>query len=263
MVLVVGFLLLVSLLATAVLGGVTSFLDRIVPAATVLAFLLNLLLSAGVTTVLFAMIFKVLPDVKIEWRDVWLGAGVTVVLFELGKFGLSIYLGKGGATSGFGAAGSVVLLLLWVYYASCILFFGAEFTQVYAQAMGRFITPEDTHESASEEKAPSKTANLVRRRGPSIAVLVPALDARNADFGDLPPIVPIPATNIVPATSANAGVSPLVYLAISSCVGFVATYLARRAVQRPSTPLERIAEVGKGAIGLLGHAVKRTSAQRF
>lgn len=95
----------------------------------------------ALVTVLFAFIFKVLPDAQIEWRNVWTGAVVTTLLFELGKFGLGIYLGRESTASSFGAAGSVVLLLLWVYYASCLLLFGAEFTQVYARATGHDIQP--------------------------------------------------------------------------------------------------------------------------
>ncbi|MEO8351827.1 MAG: YihY/virulence factor BrkB family protein, partial [Chthoniobacteraceae bacterium] len=99
------------------------------------------LLSFSVVTTLFAFIFRVLPDAQIEWRNVWIGAAITALLFEIGKFGLSIYLGRESTASSFGAAGSIVLLLLWVYYTSCILFFGAEFTQVYARATGHIILP--------------------------------------------------------------------------------------------------------------------------
>jgi membrane protein len=89
------------------------------------------------------MIFKVLPDVKIAWKHVWIGASATGLFFELGKFGLAFYLGRESATSSFGSAGSVVLLLLWVYYASCILLFGAEFTKVYAAAHGARLLPTE------------------------------------------------------------------------------------------------------------------------
>jgi membrane protein len=94
-------------------------------------------------TLLFAMIFKFLPDAKIAWHDVWIGAFITAALFTAGKFALGLYLGKSGVGSSYGAAGSLIVLLLWVYYSSQILFFGAEFTQVYANRFGSHVTPAD------------------------------------------------------------------------------------------------------------------------
>jgi membrane protein len=143
MVLVIGFLLLVSLLATTAIASLSQFLVAAVGMPSFVWSTLNFIVSLVLETLLFAMIYKVLPDAKVEWRSVWVGAGVTAVLFELGKFGLSYYLGRESMASGFGAAGSIVLLLLWVYYASCILFFGAEFTQVYARAAGHGIAPTE------------------------------------------------------------------------------------------------------------------------
>lgn len=143
MVLVIGFLLLASLLATTVIAGLSHYLEARFALPSFIWSAVNFVVSFGLSTALFALIFKVLPDAKIEWRSVWIGAGVTALLFELGKFGLSFYLGREGTASSFGAAGSIVLLLLWVYYASCILFFGAEFTQVYARAAGHAIAPSD------------------------------------------------------------------------------------------------------------------------
>lgn len=141
MVLVIGFLLLTSLLLSTVLAAATKYVGEIVQIQAVLGAVLGSAVSIGLATVLFALIFKVLPDAKILWQDVWHGAVVTAVLFEIGKFALGFYLGRESTASSFGAAGSVVLLLLWVYYASCILLFGAEFTQVYAKAAGRSIAP--------------------------------------------------------------------------------------------------------------------------
>jgi len=93
----------------------------------------NVAASFGVITLLFAMIYKILPDTHVEWRDVWLGAAVTSLLFSLGKFAIGLYLGKTSAASSYGAAGSVAIVLIWVYYSAQILFLGAEFTQVYAR----------------------------------------------------------------------------------------------------------------------------------
>jgi membrane protein len=141
--LVVGFLLLVSLLLTAGIALVADWLGGLMPGSETLAQILNIVLSLAMITLLFAMIFKFLPDAKIAWRDVWIGAFLTAVLFTIGKFALGIYLGKSGVASSYGAAGSLIVLLLWVYYSSQILFFGAEFTQVYANRFGSRVAPAD------------------------------------------------------------------------------------------------------------------------
>jgi len=112
---------------------------------------LNFVISFGVTTLLFALIYKILPDVKVQWRDVWVGALVTALLFTLGKAALGWYLGRPGTTSTYGAAGSFVALLLWVYYSAQILFLGAEFTQVYAKAYGSQIEPAENAVPVTEE----------------------------------------------------------------------------------------------------------------
>ena len=113
------------------------------PGMEALAQVLNFVLSLALITLLFAMIFKFLPDAKIAWHDVWIGAFITAVLFTVGKFALALYLGKSGVGSSYGAAGSLIVLLLWVYYSSQILFFGAEFTQVYANRFGERVAPAD------------------------------------------------------------------------------------------------------------------------
>ena len=131
MVLGIGFLFLVSLILNACLAGVGRYASSFLPEHRLAMAVLNFLLSLGVITVLFAMIFKVLPDVSIPWRNVWIGAFVTALLFNLGKSLIGLYLGRSSTVSVFGAAGSLVVLLLWVYYSAQILFFGAEFTRVY------------------------------------------------------------------------------------------------------------------------------------
>lgn len=141
MVLSIGFLLLISLAATAALAGFSGYIGKVIGIPPALLGAAGFLVSVGMVTTLFAFIFKVLPDARIEWRNVWIGAALTAVLFEIGKWGLGIYLGRESTASSFGAAGSLVLLLLWVYYTSCILFLGAEFTQVYARATGHVIRP--------------------------------------------------------------------------------------------------------------------------
>jgi len=134
MVLGTGFLLLVSLLVSAAVGALTDRLGAAGPATSLLA---SLLLATG----LFAAIFKVLPDAQVRWRDVWVGAAATALLFAVGKELLGLYLGRSSVSSSYGAAGSVLVLLLWVYYAAQILFLGAEFTQVWANRFGGHVQP--------------------------------------------------------------------------------------------------------------------------
>ena len=136
MILGVGFLLLVSLVVSAALAGVHDLLAEHLPILSWMLPFLNFVVSFGVIAALFAMIFKVLPDVRLDWRDVWLGAAVTALLFSIGKTLLGVYLGRAGVTSVYGAAGSFVLVLLWVYYSAQILFLGAEFTEVYSRRYG-------------------------------------------------------------------------------------------------------------------------------
>lgn len=131
-----AFLLIVSLVASAALTAIGRWTSMLLPGTTVALMVLNLTLSLGVTTVLFASIYKLMPQARIAWRDVWVGAAVTAVLFEAGKFLIGLYLGRSGVTSSFGAAGSLAVLLLWVYYSAQIFLLGAEFTWVYASQHG-------------------------------------------------------------------------------------------------------------------------------
>ncbi|CAN5198561.1 YihY/virulence factor BrkB family protein [soil metagenome] len=131
-----GFLMLVSLVTSAALAALGSWANGLLPGWETLLYLINTLFSLGVATVLFAMIFKVMPQAKVGWRDVWIGAGVTAVLFEVGKWLISLYIGKSSVTSSFAAAGSLVVLLVWVYYSAQIFLLGAEFTWVYANDHG-------------------------------------------------------------------------------------------------------------------------------
>lgn len=141
MVLGIGFLLLVSLLASAVLSALGGFVNSLMPQAEFVSQIINMLLSFTIITLLFAMMFKFLPDTPINWRDVWVGAAITALLFTVGKYLLGLYLGNSGVTSTYGAAGSFVLILLWIYYSAQIFLFGAEFTQVYSQKYGsRVVT---------------------------------------------------------------------------------------------------------------------------
>jgi membrane protein len=142
MVFAIGFLLLVSLMLTAALSAMGDLILQYVPGNKYLLMLFTNLLSLAVVTLFFATIFKVLPDANIRWRDVWVGALVTAILFAIGQFLLTLYLSMSNVASGFGAAGSLLVLLVWIYYSAQIMFFGAEFTQVYARRKGDEIKPK-------------------------------------------------------------------------------------------------------------------------
>jgi membrane protein len=133
MVLGIGFLLLVSLVLNAVLAAFGKFASNLLPEQHVFWMVVNFLASLGVITLLFAMILKILPDVQLAWGDVWVGAFVTALLFNFGKSLLGMYLGRSSMVSAYGAFGSFIVLLMWVYYSAQILYFGAEFTRVYAE----------------------------------------------------------------------------------------------------------------------------------
>jgi membrane protein len=139
-----GFLLLVSLAVTSVLDGFNQRLQAAFPDVTVVLFyVINQVVTFTVITILFGVIFKVLPDAKIKWKDVMAGSMLTALLFMLGKFGISFYISKTEVGSTYGAAGSLAVLLVWIYYSSLILYFGAEFTKAYAMQFGGAIYPSE------------------------------------------------------------------------------------------------------------------------
>ena len=148
-----GFLLLVSLVVSAGLAGVSKFVGGILPFPAWLAEVVNVLISILVITGIFAVIFKFLPSVRVLWRDVWVGAIFTAVLFTLGKTLIGIYLGRASIGSSYGAAGSLVLILVWIYYSAQIFFMGAEFTRVYTTEHGSH-RKENTAESQSPAPLP-------------------------------------------------------------------------------------------------------------
>lgn len=144
MVLGTGFLLLISLVISAALAAVSTAVLGLMPGWQAVAQIINFVISFAVITVLFALIFKYVPDAKIAWADVWLGAAVTALLFTIGKALIGFYIGYSSLSSTYGAAASLAVILLWVYYSAQILFFGAEFTQVYANTFGSRIRSEST-----------------------------------------------------------------------------------------------------------------------
>ena len=129
----IGFLLLVSLLVSAALTALSTRIQRTVVGGPVLLQVINLVVSLAVMTLLFGLIYRLLPDVRLAWRNVWIGALVTSILFSIGKFLIGLYLGHSTVASSYGAAGSIVVLLVWVYYSAQIILLGAEFTRVYAE----------------------------------------------------------------------------------------------------------------------------------
>jgi membrane protein len=142
LVVAIGFLLLVSLTVTAALAAVNAWLFNLSPVNALLWTIVNTLVSIVVTTGLFALLFRFLPDVRLRWRDVITGAVVTAVLFTIGQQLIGLYLGQSTIASMYGAAGSMMILLLWVYYSCQILLFGAQFTRVWAARLGRKVSPE-------------------------------------------------------------------------------------------------------------------------
>ena len=153
MVLGIGFLLLVTLVIDAAISAVGDRLAQYVGGEAVMQ-IIQIVISFAVVTVLFAAIFRILPDLKIAWHDVWFGAIFTSLLFVAGKFGLGLYLGKAAVGSAYGAAGSLVILLVWVYWSAQILFFGAEFTQVYARTYGTLKGDNSKREARAQATKP-------------------------------------------------------------------------------------------------------------
>jgi len=159
MVLAIGFLLLVSLVITALVTGLTKYAGNLIGGAALVAHAVDILLSFTFVTILFAMIYKFLPDVRIQWRDVAVGAALTSFLFTIGKFFIGLYLGSSGVASAYGAAGSLITVLLWVYYSALIFFLGAEFTQVYASQYGSGVVPAKNAESIANARPEEKRAS--------------------------------------------------------------------------------------------------------
>ena len=144
MVVGIGFLLLVSLVLSAWLATVSRYVGTLLPAPAPVLESVNFVISFAVITFSFALIFKLLPDVKVAWRDVWLGAAATSLFFTIGKLLIGLYLGRSAVASAYGAAGSLVVIVVWVYHSAQILLFGAEFTKVWTRRRGSGFVPEKT-----------------------------------------------------------------------------------------------------------------------
>jgi membrane protein len=180
MLLVIGFLLLVTTILSAALTFVSTYVTHLLPfpGAGFAFALVNWVVNVGVISLLFALIYKYLPDAKVEWRDVWTGALATAVLFVVGQQLIALYLGKAGVGSAYGAAGSLLVLLLWIYYSSMILLFGAEFTRVYAEKHGSLASQH----AASDGDPKTRGATPSTTQGATVAT--GAGDAGAAQPGD-------------------------------------------------------------------------------
>lgn len=151
MVLGTGFLLMVSLILSAAAAALSDFLKSFLPGGDIIGFIISLIVSLLVTSVMFMLLFKFLPDVKIAWGDVWIGGLVTAILFIVGQFALGLYIGSGAVGTSFGAVSSLVIILVWIYYSTQILFLGAEFTQVYTNKYGSLVKPKENAEMVTED----------------------------------------------------------------------------------------------------------------
>lgn len=169
MVLGIGFLLLVSLVVSSALAAVSRKLGDVLPGSTLVWQVFDFFVSAVVATGLFSLIFKILPEARVEWRDVWIGALVSALIFNLAKLGLGLYIGNGSFGTEFGAAASLISILLWIYVSAAVMFYGAEFTKVYAHAHGRGVIPSrhavirDDHSSFSGTRSPEGAAAAASR----------------------------------------------------------------------------------------------------
>jgi membrane protein len=161
-----AFLLMVSLVLGAAIAALGRWWGAAFAGWETLLQIVNLLIGFGLTTLVFAMIYKLMPRVHVRWHDVWLGALVTSALFTIGKFLIGLYIGKSGIASGFGAAGSLIVILLWVYYSAQIFLVGAEFTWVYAKTLGSLRgvdgVAEVAKKAAAADEAPTRSANPPR-----------------------------------------------------------------------------------------------------
>ena len=164
MVLGVGFLLLVSLVVSAALSAVDRFLEAAMPGTGVLLQIIHFVVSLGLIAFMFSAIYRFMPDARIAWKDVAIGGFLTALLFNIGKYFIGLYIGQSSVASVYGAAGSIVTLLLWIYYSSLIFFFGAELTQVYATHYGAGVTPARNAQPAAPEVERGKRVSRNNRR---------------------------------------------------------------------------------------------------
>ena len=228
----VAFLLMVSLSVSAGIAAFGSWAGGLMPGWEVLLHVINLAISVSVATVLFAMIYKLMPSTHIAWKDVWIGSAVTAVLFEVGKILIGLYLGKSGVTESFAAAGSLVVLLAWVYYAAQVFLLGAEFTKVYA----------DEHGSKSGAKAMQGTEKTA---GAGIPVEVemgnPAATGASTGGATAPAVlraVPLADVSVKPE-ALEAKLHAAKKELLSTCLSLLVLSLVHAAVSQRNKTLEK------------------------
>ena len=239
MILGVGFLLIASLVVSAGLSALGRWWAPLFGGWEVLLQVVNFAVSFALVTAVFAMIYKIMPRVKIEWHDVWIGAAVTSLLFTIGKFLIGLYIGKSGVASGFGAAASLVVLLIWVYYSAQIFLLGAEFTWVYAHTFGS-LKGEPMAPRAPE--IPSAAGATAGGDGPSEA---PVAAAPSAQTEAAPVFRPEPRPAIASGVSTEAAIaaSNVPATATNAAIALASTVVAAIPPARPS----RRAELPKGS----------------
>ncbi len=214
MILCLAFLLVVSLVMGAVIAALGKWWGPLFGGWEVLAQVVNLAVGFGLTTVIFAVIYKMMPRVDIQWHDVWIGALVTAALFTIGKFLIGLYIGKSGVASGFGAAGSIVIIFIWVYYSAQIFLLGAEFTWVYAQTMG-----SRRGMAAAEAGQPAQAAGAAE------------IPSRSQDASGSVPDPGAPSLPLAPPAAAAARAS-LAEVGVGVGVGLALRYLVPRLLRR-------------------------------
>ncbi len=242
----VAFLLMVSLSVSAAVAALGTWAGGLLPGWEVLLQVINIAISVSIATLMFAMIYKLMPSTPIAWRDVWVGAGVTAVLFEVGKLLIGLYLGKSSVTESFAAAGSLVVLLAWVYYAAQVFLLGAEFTKVFA----------DEHGSLSGAKAMQKTEQTaaegkpveVPKSGPSVPGVVPA--------GQPVTQVQTPAGAVAAKQSVVAGKDSVAGSAAAQSVDVGKPVMATSAGGTPVVAVP-VAPIGKKAIDMEMETTKK------
>jgi membrane protein len=219
MVLVVGFLLLLSMLVSVVLNALTNYFGGFLPDAVSLSKILNPIIFFVLITLLFAMIYKFLPDAEISWEDVWIGAAVTSLLFNIGKYLIGLYLANSSVASVYGAAGSLAVLLIWIYYSAMIFLLGAEFTQVYAKKFGSRILPVDAPVSESaaqttEMSTPGSEGEVPAIARPEPMPKLPALEAE--------PQRPAPVKEVAPKLRREHFAAVFLGMVVGLLVGRIA-----------------------------------------
>lgn len=229
MILGIAFLLMVSLVLSAAIAAVGKWWSGAFGGWEVLARVVDLTIGFALTTGVFAMIYKTMPRVSVQWHDVWLGAAVTSVLFTVGRFLIGLYIGKSSVASGFGAAGSLIVVFVWVYYSAQIFLIGAEFTWVYAKTFGSMRTLAGPADAKSAAVIPSSTSD----EPPVVAAAVPATRGPATLVPSASPVVPMKPVAPAPDSISGFGLGLAAGFALRSILPRLAGIVIARAMGRP------------------------------